>query len=274
MMTLPFFQVDAFTDKLFAGNPAGVVPLDAWLPDATLQAIAMENNLPETAFFVPTPHRDTDYELRWFTPTTEVPLCGHATLASAHVLFNHLEFADPILKFQTREKGVLTVQQTSPGTYALNIPAADQTAISDPSLIAEQLNLTVLEAYDGPFVLLVLPSAQAVATYKPDFAALKETGKEIIITAVGGDTGPFKDLDFVSRMIAPTIGIDEDPVTGAAHAQLTPYWTLTLQQTSLRAAQIGPRSGHLQVEMLGNQVQLRGQACTYVSGQIHLQNPL
>ena len=271
MTSLPFFQIDAFTDQLFAGNPAGVVPLDTWLPDATLQAIAMENNLPETAFFVAMANGDSDFELRWFTPTTEVPLCGHATLASAHVLFSHLGFAAKTLKFQTREKGVLTVQQTSAGTYALNLPAAMQTLIPDAAHIGAKLNLTILEAYDGPFLLLVLPNAHAVSTYAPDFAALRALGKEVIITAAGGETGEFSDLDFVSRMFAPTIGIDEDPVTGAAHAQLTPYWTLVLQQTNLEAAQIGPRAGRLQVEMLGNQVQLRGQACTYVSGQIHLQ---
>lgn len=275
--SLPLYIVDAFSDQPFGGNPAAVVPLESWPEDQVLQNIAMEHNLSETAFFVPSQDESAkdgaaDFEIRWFTPTVEVPLCGHATLASSHVIFQHMGFAKDTLRLKTRERGTLTLTQAGQAgdtAYTMDLPAAEQTATPlDPSM-AKSLGLTVLEAYEGGFLMLVLPSAEAVARYQPDFDAIAATGKELIITATGG-TAEFADFDFVSRMFAPTIGIDEDPVTGAAHAQLTPYWALTLQKTELKAAQIGPRSGKLTAVMAGNRVQLIGQARTYAMGQIFL----
>ena len=267
--TLPFYVVDAFADKAFKGNPAAVVPLEAWPEDSFLQSMAMEHNLSETAFFVPSNDEDADYEIRWFTPTVEVPLCGHATLASGHVIFSHLGFQESTLRLKTREKGVLTLKQAPNEGYEMSLPAAEQTAIEVTADISEALGLTVLEAYRGGFLLLVLPNAEAVAAYQPNLEAIAKTGSEVIITATGG-SGEFKDLDFVSRMFAPTIGIDEDPVTGAAHAQLTPYWSLVLQKTELEAAQIGPRRGDLSASMQGNTVVLRGKARTYANGHIFI----
>ena len=266
-MSHRLFIIDAFCAGPFSGNPAGVVPLERWLPDEMLQAIARQNNQAETAFFVPSSSEGADFDLRWFTPTIEVDLCGHATLASGHALFSHLGFEGQSLRFQTQKKGVLTVQKIGADTYALRLPAAEQEVTPlDPS-IAQNLRLTVLEAYDGPFLTLVLPSTEAVAAYVPDFKAIARTGREIIITAAAPSNGPYSEFDFVSRMFAPTAGIDEDPVTGSAHSQLVPYWTLVLQKAELRAAQIGPRSGELGASLLGSEVELTGKARTYLDGQ-------
>lgn len=270
---LPLYMVDAFADAPFKGNPAAVVPLETWLPDETLQAIAQENNLSETAFFIPSENAGADFDLRWFTPSVEVPLCGHATLATGHTLYAHLGFDAPSVRFSTREKGILTLSRTQDTTYGLALPAAAQQGTAKFDHLGQDLGLTILEIYEGDFLMLVLPEAEAVARYQPDFAKIKELDKEVIITAPGGYSrgqGRFKDLDFVSRMFAPNIGIDEDPVTGAAHAQLIPYWTLALQRQDLSAAQIGPRSGTLSGRMEGSKVVLEGQARTYASGQIYL----
>ena len=267
--TLPIFVVDAFADQPFTGNPAAVIPLQSWLPDSQLQAIAQENNLSETAFFTPFSGSEADYELRWFTPTVEVPLCGHATLASGHVLFNHLGFENPNLRFRTRQRGVLRLHRTDTGAYAMGLPATDQSNREIDPELGVQLGLTILEMYEGDFLTLVLPSPEAVAAYSPPFNQIKELGRKVIITAKGG-SGQFAEFDFVSRMFRPAIGIDEDPVTGAAHAQIVPYWSLVLQKTDLSAAQIGPRGGRLRAIMKGECVELQGQARTYMAGKIFL----
>lgn len=266
-MSHRLFIIDAFCTGPFSGNPAAVVPLDAWLPDEDLQAIAQENNQAETAFFVTSSNDASDSDLRWFTPTTEVDLCGHATLASAHALYAHLGFEGQTLRFQTKSKGILRVRQTGTKSYALSLPAAAQEVTQLDETLLQQLRLTALEAYKGPFLLLVLPTAEAVTTYRPDFAAIAATGYELIVTAAAGTSESFKDLDFVSRVFAPTVGIDEDPVTGSAHCQLAPYWSLVLQKTDLRAAQVGPRSGELGVSLMGSQVELTGKARTYLDGK-------
>ncbi len=268
-MTAPFYLVDAFAHEPFAGNPAAVVLLQTWLPDATLQAMAAEHNLSETAFFTASDRAEADFDIRWFTPTTEVPLCGHATLASGHVIFDHLGFDSSVLRLATREKGVLRLTRTEPHTYTLSLPAEEQRSIPVDEDLAKRLGLTILEAYEGKFLVLVLPSAGLVKSYAPDFGALKALNKEVVLTAKAG-TSPFEDLDFVSRMFAPCIGIDEDPVTGAAHAQLTPYWSLVLQKTDLKAGQIGPREGRLGATLQGTEVILTGTARTYLVGQIQL----
>ena len=265
-----FYLIDAFADAAFTGNPAAVVPLPAWLPEETLQAIAAEHNLSDTAFFVPAGESAADYEIRWFTPRVEVPLCGHATLATGHVLFQHLGYAGETLRLKTRKKGLLTLHKVAAESYAMTLPAAAQTSFELDPALAHSLNLTVLEAYEGSFLTLVLPDAQGVASYQPDFTAIKALGKELIITAAGGTAPPYGDFDFVSRVFAPNIGVNEDPVTGAAHCQLVPYWSLIRQKTALRAAQIGPRGGRLKAELHGTQVTLIGQARTYATGQIYL----
>jgi len=269
-MTLPLYLVDAFADQPFTGNPAAVVPLDTWLPDDTLQAMAAEHNLSETAFFVPTTDETADFDIRWFTPTVEVPLCGHATLASAHILYTELGFGKETLRLATRTKGVLTVTQAGKDLYTLSLGAESQKNIALADALAAKLRLTVLEAYQGDYLMLVLPDAKAVEAYVPDFAAIAATGHEVIITAAGPQTGSYAGLDFVSRMFAPSAGINEDPVTGSAHAQLTPYWSLVLQKTDLQAAQIGPRPGRLSASLQGSRVVLTGAARTYAKGQILL----
>ena len=231
-----------------------------------MQAIAAQNNLAETAFLVPSASDEADYDLRWFTPAVEVPLCGHATLASVHALVEHFGFEGDEIGFSTQKSGILTARRVGDG-YELGLPAYGQTPCPVSDQIAA-LGLPLTAAFDGPFLMLVLESAQAIADYEPDREALLALGKEIIITARG--SGDYEQYDFVSRMFAPNLGVDEDPVTGSAHCQLAPYWVKTLGKPILNAAQIGPRSGELEVEPKANRVLLRGKAQTYASGELKL----
>lgn len=261
MQEQTIYQVDAFTGKLFAGNPAAVVPLDRWLPEETMQAIAMENNLSETAFFVP---RGGGFQLRWFTPAVEVDLCGHATLASAHVLFNHLDFAGDRIEFHTRS-GQLDVARSENG-YVMNFPA-DQVAPAEvPPALIEGLNAAPLEVYQGREDYLVVFETQSnVAELQPDFSRLKALGgRGVIVTAPG------YVVDFISRGFFPNAGVDEDPVTGSAHTTLTPYWTKRLDKKTMTARQISARGGELQCTLKGDRVELAGQAVTYLQGKIFL----
>ncbi len=259
--SLAFTQVDAFADAAFTGNPAAVMPLDAWLDDATLQAIAEENNLSETAFTVPTPDDpDADYALRWFTPTVEVQLCGHATLASGHVLLQ-----GDAIRFRTRHSGILTVTREDEG-YALSLPAWDMAAKALPDLAAG-LGGQPVESHwrDGGYSLFLFPDAAAVRALTPDFAALKRHGDVMLIA-----TAPGQDSDIVSRVFVPGGGVDEDPVTGSAHSLLVPFWAARLGKVHLRAYQASARGGRLGCTLAGDRVILTGQCRTVIEGRFFL----
>ncbi len=261
LMKLPIYQADAFTDQLFKGNPAAVVPLESWLPRETMQAIAAENNLAETAFFVA---NGDAFELKWFTPTVEVDLCGHATLATAKILYDQLGYTDDEIRFDTNS-GRLTVQRNG-DLLTLDFPA-DPPALVSPTFHAEltaALGGEPLEVYAGKTdLMVVLENEAAVAGLQPDFrqlATIKVRG--VIVTAPGNET------DFVSRFFGPLTGIDEDPVTGSAHTNLTPFWAHKLGKLQLTARQISPRSGDLWLELLGDRVLITGKAVVYLKGEI------
>lgn len=258
-MEIAIYQVDAFTDQLYKGNPAAVCPLDQWLPDAQMQAIAAENNLSETAFFVP---MGNAFHLRWFTPAIEVDLCGHATLATAHVLFKHLHYAYPSIVFETRS-GQLMVSQ-SEGLYIMDFPCDQLEPVSAPAILAKALGQNPQEVWMGrEDYLVILDSEAAVAALNPDFALLKQLQGRGLICSAKGDS-----VDFVSRCFFPNAGIDEDPVTGSAHTTMTPYWAEKLGKQQLKAKQISKRGGHIQCTMLGDRVALAGQAVTFLEGKL------
>lgn len=262
MTSLPFIQVDAFADAPFTGNPAAVMPLGRWLDDATLQAIAAENNLSETAFTMPTPDDpEADYALRWFTPAVEVKLCGHATLASGHVLMG----GRTTVRFRTTHAGVLTVSRDRDG-YALSLPAWSTEPKPLPEL-ATAMGGHVLETHwrEGGYAIFVYSDAAAIRALQPDFAALKQAGDILLIA-----TAPGEDSDIISRVFAPGAGIDEDPVTGSAHCLLTPYWARRLDKTGLTAFQASRRGGRLTCRLSGNRVILTGACRTVIEGNFLL----
>ena len=260
-MRLPFAQVDAFADRAFAGNPAAVMPLEAWLPDETLQAIAAENNLAETAFLLPDASGAADYELRWFTPTTEVVLCGHATLASGHVLLS----ADPArerLTFRTRRSGVLGVARAGAG-YELALPNWRPSPKPLPAIVDALGVSGVVETlwHEHRYGLVVLDSEAELRRCSPDFRRLAAEGDVLtIVSARGAET------DVVSRAFAPGAGIDEDPVTGSAHAVLVPYWCERLRRDRLTAYQASARGGYLDCRVEGDRVVLGGRCVTVIEG--------
>ena len=262
MMELPIYQVDAFADRVFAGNPAAVMPLSHWLDDVTLQALAMENNLSETAFLVAS---DGGYELRWFTPAVEVNLCGHATLAAAHALFAHLGQAGDAVAFQTRS-GELRVRRDG-ALLTLDFPATQLVAAEVNLAVCKALGATASEAViprDDPHcVVYVYEFEQDVAGLQPDFAALRLATELCVIVTAPGD-----DCDFVSRFFGPQVGIDEDPVTGSAHCALVPYWSNRLQQHTLQARQISARGGELACELRAGRVFMSGTAVTFMRGVV------
>ena len=260
-MKIPIFQVDAFTDKIFSGNPAAVCPLKSWLPDETMQRIAMENNLSETAFFV---RQGNVYEIRWFTPAIEVDLCGHATLASAHVLFNHLNYDEEIIFLESRS-GDLRVKKDD-DLLVLDFPSGFYESISIPSKLTQALGREPVDAGKAlDYLIAVYDDEDFIADLKPDFQLLKQLPcHAIIVTAKG------KKLDFVSRMFAPAIGIDEDPVTGSAHTILTPYWSHNLGKVRMKARQISARGGDLICKISGDRVEIGGRAVTYLTGEIEV----
>ncbi len=261
-MHIPLYQVDAFTREPFAGNPAAVCLLEEWLPDATLQAIAAENNLSETAFLVAL---GGGWELRWFTPVTEVDLCGHATLASAHVLFRHREVEEPELHFETRS-GVLRVRGLDNGLLVMTFPSLPPVPVAAPEGLAEALGTepgAVLEAAGK--LVAVLADEAAVRALRPDFAALGRLGYGRVMV-----TAPGSSCDFVSRYFAPGVGIPEDPVTGSAHCTLVPYWAARLGRNELLARQVSARGGELQCRLLEGAVELAGHAVTVVEGRFLL----
>lgn len=259
--SLPFVQVDAFAHAPFTGNPAAVMPLDQWLDDATLQGIAAENNLSETAFTVPTPDDpEADYALRWFTPAVEVKLCGHATLASGHVLMK-----GDAIRFRTRHAGILTVSREG-SAYALSLPAWTMEARPLPELAAG-LGGGPTESHwrEGGYSLFLFPDAAAVRALNPDFAALKALGDIMLIA-----TAPGEDSDILSRVFVPGGGVDEDPVTGSAHCLLTPFWASRLGKTELTAVQASTRGGRLGCRLENDRVILTGACRTLIEGTFFL----
>ena len=259
-MIIPIYQVDAFTDNLFSGNPAAVCPLDFWLSDDILQNIATENNLSETAFFK---KRDDIFEIRWFTPLAEVELCGHATLASAHVLFNQLKCNGDHLIFESVYSGILEVFKK--GEYlTLNLPVDHIEPALPPDHLFLALGKKPLEIWKGKTdYLLYYPSQEDIEEINPDFSLLnKVDARGIIITAPG------YDCDFVSRFFAPVVGINEDPVTGSAHTSLVPFWAHRLNQLEFEAYQLSLRGGFLKCQLMGERVLISGKACTYMTGSI------
>lgn len=258
-MRLPLFQADAFTNRLFGGNPAAVVPLETWLPDATLQAIAQENNLAETAYIVRT---GETWHLRWFTPMQEIDLCGHATLAAAFVMSEYLGIAESTILFDTLS-GRLTVTREG-NVYWLDFPARPGKPVAVPELVAA-VGGSPVETLAARDHMLVYRTEEEVAALAPDFHALRKLDHFAAIA-----TAPGKTCDFVSRFFAPRAGIDEDPVTGSAHCTLTPYWAEKLGKTRLAARQISPRVGNLDCILAGDRVRMGGQGVLYLKGEIYL----
>jgi PhzF family phenazine biosynthesis protein len=262
-MKIPIYQVDAFTSNVFGGNPAAVCPLGEWLSERLMQQIAMENNLSETAFLV---KDGVDYHIRWFTPAVEVDLCGHATLASGHVLFNHLHFPGDTIHFHSKS-GLLKVSHGSKGLLTLNFPAYIPTLVDEPpSSIAEGLGHRNAKVYKGPTdYLVVLDKQEDIEALEPDFRALAKTSSRGVVVTAKGDQS-----DFVSRCFFPQSGIDEDPVTGSAHCMMVPYWAQETGKTKLTAYQLSKRNGYLECELIKDRVYISGYAVTYMKGEIEI----
>ncbi len=259
--SIPIYQVDAFADELFAGNPAAVCPLDAWLPDARMQALARENNLSETAFVV---REGEGYRIRWFAPGGEVPLCGHATLASAFVIFEMLGWPHDELAFESAS-GRLLVRRESSDRFVLDFPSRPARAIAWPAGLAAALGGEPVGVAQAEVLLVEYPSADAVAALRPDFGALARVAPgEVIVTAAGEGT-PY---DFVSRFFAPALGIDEDPVTGSAHCTLAPWWAARLGRSELRGRQISARGGTVECRVRGDRVELAGRCELVLVGRV------
>ncbi len=261
-MKLDLYQVDAFTDKVFSGNPAAVVPLTKWIDERTLQQIANENNLSETAFFVGS---NGQYHIRWFTPLSEVDLCGHATLATAHVLIQHLGEQAQKIDFNCR-RGLLQVTKRN-GLLQMDFPADHcEDFAGDRNMIEDALKTKVFDCLQGSDdIVAVLHDESAVAGLQPDQQKIKEIGGRGLLATAPGD-----EVDFVSRCFFPAYGIDEDPVTGSAHTLLTPYWASRLDKPVLSALQISTRGGSLACEDKGNRVLISGNAATYLIGRIEV----
>lgn len=258
---MKLFQVDAFTERVFSGNPAAVVPLEQWIGEEVMQKIAQENNLSETAFFVK--EGDGGYRIRWFTPSTEVDLCGHATLASAHVLFTHLGFGGKMIRFQSNS-GELTVERRE-GLYWMNFPSNPPEPIPVPKLLPEAIG--TIPTYTGvnTDLLILMNNESMVRDCKPDLLILKKMEvRGVIITAPSKEEG----IDFVSRFFAPSVGVPEDPVTGSAHTVLTPFWAKRLRKGELRGRQVSERGGVLNCRQLGERVEIGGSAVTYMTGNL------
>jgi PhzF family phenazine biosynthesis protein len=259
-MKLKLYQVDAFTDQLFSGNPAAVCPLDEWLPGEVMQQIAMENNLSETAFFI---RKGDDFLIRWFTPSVEVDLCGHATLATAHVLYNHENYNGKQIIFHTIYKGSLIVTREK-DLLRMNFPADKPERIELSSELLACFHQSPVAAFKGSSnYMLVFEKESDILSLGPDFHAITSLpGTGLIATAKG------ENSDFVSRFFAPQSGISEDPVTGSAHTTLTPYWSAELGKKELTAIQLSSRKGYLHCKMMGDRVGISGKAKTYLIGEI------
>lgn len=259
-MKIKLYQVDAFTTELFKGNPAAVCPLTRWLDDEILQAIAAENNLSETAFFVP---NATGYSLRWFTPQCEVDLCGHATLATAHVLFSELANPRQQIHFETRS-GILSVKRRG-DKLLMDFPVSQLTCCDLSRQWQAALGVTPLEVWSAEDYLLIFEHEDVIRTMQPNQVLLANFDlRGVIVSAPGSE------VDFVSRFFAPKFGIAEDPVTGSAHCALTPYWAQRLGKSKLHARQISKRGGNIECELSGTRVMLSGSAITFMTAEISL----
>ncbi|MBI9079325.1 MAG: PhzF family phenazine biosynthesis protein [Pseudodesulfovibrio sp.] len=260
-MELDLYQVDAFTDGVFSGNPAAVVPLFEWLSDELMQSIAAENNLSETAFFV---RKGEYFELRWFTPEVEVDLCGHATLASAHVLYEYLDYVDPVVVFET--KGGRLFVDCEDGLYSMNFPAWETRQIQVTERVSKALGVRPSELYMGDRdMMAVFDTEEQVRSLTPDYRQVSQLDGVCMIC-----TAPGLDYDFVSRTFVPESGIQEDPVTGSAHCTLVPFWADRLEKSQLNAYQASKRGGVLTCEFQGDRVKIIGKAVTYMKGTILL----
>lgn len=259
-MQLQIFQVDAFTNRIFGGNPAAVCPLQRWLPDDVMQRIAMENSVAETAFFIPS---NDGFDIRWFTPEIEMDLCGHATLAAAHVITRHLNIKLPCLNFHSKS-GILTVTVENE-LLTLDLPSRRPEPCGAPQIILDAIRVTPVEILKSRDYVLVFETEEIVKNMTPDEKILNQINLDpggIIVTAKGNDA------DFVSRYFTPQASIFEDPVTGSAHCSLIPYWSQRLGKTSMFALQVSDRGGELQCKDLGERVLISGRAVTYLEGQI------
>lgn len=264
-MQLTIYQVDAFADQLFSGNPAAVIPLQSWIDESLMQRLAMENNLAETVFFVPSSRDDADYDIRWFTPEAEINLCGHATLASAWVLFHLLDHKMPLIRFHSKS-GILNITRQGE-LIAMDFPSWKPMPVDDHQA---ELSLILCDAaivgvYRHRDLLVELADEDAVRRCNPDFTLMKKHFDKVIITARG------EQVDFVSRFFAPGVGIDEDPVTGSAHSQLIPFWSEKLDKTTLHAKQLSKRGGELWCRQLSKErVEMSGKCVFYMQGTISL----
>jgi PhzF family phenazine biosynthesis protein len=258
---IPFYQVDAFTGKLFGGNPAGVCPLVEWIEDDLMQRIAAENNLSETAFFV---DRGEWFEITWFTPTTEVDLCGHATLASAHIIFNHLNYPYDVIMFDTKHHGPLYARRNNE-LISLDFPASKPEKIPVPDQLILALGCIPAELYATRDYMAVFETQEEILAIKPNFELFKKLNKLGVCV-----TAPGEEVDFVSRFFAPSVGVDEDPVTGSVHTTLIPFWADRLGKTTLHALQLSRRGGELFCELNGDRVLIAGRSVTYLEGEIHI----
>ena len=261
-MELTIYQVDAFTDQLFGGNPAAVVPLKKWLPDDLMQKIASENNLSETAFYLSS--RD-EFEIRWFTPTAEVDLCGHATLAAAHILFDEKNYSQKTIVFHSKS-GILRVEKLN-NLYTMDFPSDKIHQVTTPVEITKGLNITPKETFRGKDdYMVVIDSEIELNSLRPDFRMLSllENVRGVIVTAPGSE------VDFVSRCFYPNYGINEDPATGSAHTTMTPYWSQKLNKIDMTALQSSPRKGTFRCKYQHDRVLISGQAVTYLKGTLLL----
>ena len=265
-MKLTLYQIDAFSNKLFGGNPAAVIPLQKWLDDELMQQLAVENNLSETVFFVPsTNNAVADFDIRWFTPALEINLCGHATLASAYVLFNIIGFDKPTLKFNSKS-GVLVVTKNEDGLITMDFPSWKPERLHeyDVALSTILSGIEIVGVYKYRDTLVELQDEAAVKNCQPDFTLMKKHFDKMIITAPG------KSVDFVSRFFAPGAGINEDPVTGSAHSQLIPFWSEKLSKKKMHALQLSQRGGEIWCEQLSTErVTMSGHCVFYMKGEIN-----
>ncbi|MFT4154087.1 PhzF family phenazine biosynthesis protein [Parafilimonas sp.] len=259
-MKLPIYIADAFTNKLFGGNPAAICPLQEWLPETTMQSLAAENNLSETAFIV---QEGDHFRIRWFTPSTEVALCGHATLASAHIFYTELGYSKPEIHFNSLS-GLLKVIHKDKNTYTLDFPVNQPETVSEiPEGLFEGLKIDHAPVFKTSFdYMVVMPDQRSIENLEPDFASLARVKARGVVTTAKGD-----NADFVSRCFYPQSGINEDPVTGSAHTIMVPYWAKESGKTTLTAIQLSKRKGFLVCELKGERVLMDGQAVTYLKGE-------
>lgn len=259
-MQLPIFQVDAFTDKVFGGNPAAVCPLEHWLPDDVMQKIAIENSVAETAFFIPL---NAGFEIRWFTPEIEMDLCGHATLATAHVIARHLNYSLPSIKFLSKSGELMVTVENE--LLTLNFPSRKPEPSDIPQIILDAIQVKPVEVLKSRDYMLVFETEEIIRRIEPNQSILNQINLDpggVVITAKGDE------VDFVSRYFTPQASIFEDPVTGSAHCSLIPFWSEKLGKESMLALQVSPRVGKLFCKSLGERVLISGEAVTYLEGSI------